>query len=66
MSHWRVRLSAKLELLLAETLRIAHQAGALRTKDLARVTVDTTVPKAISFPTDPKQLQSRAKCRVAQ
>src|ERR1700747_318406 len=38
LSHWRGRLGTKLELLLAETLRIAHQAGALRTKDLARVT----------------------------
>jgi len=44
---------------LAESLRIAHEAGALRTKDLARVTVDTTVqPKAISFPTDAKLLHA--------
>ena len=40
----------KLELLLAESLRVAHQSGALRTRDLKRVTVDTTVqPKAITF-----------------
>jgi transposase, IS5 family len=59
LSHWRSRLGGKLELLLAETLRIAHAAGALRTKDLARVTVDTTVqPKAISFPTDAKLLHA--------
>jgi transposase, IS5 family len=43
LSHWRNRLGDKLELLLAESLRIAHQTGALRTNDLARVTVDTTV-----------------------
>src|SRR4029450_4496040 len=44
---------------LAESLRIAHQAGALRGKDLERVTVDTTVqPKAISFPTDAKLLHA--------
>jgi IS5 family transposase len=62
LSHWRGRLGAKLELLLAETLRIAHQAGALRGKDLARVTVDTTVqPKAISFPTDAKLLHAAIK-----
>src|SRR5262249_37177804 len=36
-------LGGKLELLLAESLRVAHESGALRTKDLARVTVDTTV-----------------------
>jgi transposase, IS5 family len=37
LSHWRKRLGAKLELLLAESLRVAHESGALRTKDLARV-----------------------------
>ena len=42
LSHWRKRLGDKLELLLAESLRVAHASGALRTKDLARVTVDTT------------------------
>lgn len=51
LSHWRKRLGDKLELLLAESLRVAHASGALRTKDLARVTVDTTVqPKAITVP----------------
>src|ERR1700676_3236034 len=30
LSHWRKRLGDKLELLLAESLRVAHQAGALR------------------------------------
>jgi IS5 family transposase len=40
---------------LAESLRVAHEAGALRSNDLKRGTVDTTVqPKAISFPTDAK------------
>jgi hypothetical protein len=59
LSHWRQRLGDKLELLLAESLRVAHASGALRTKDLARVTVDTTVqPKAITFPTDAKLLHA--------
>jgi transposase, IS5 family len=59
LSHWRKRLGPKLELLLAESLRVAHAAGALRTKDLQRVTVDTTVqPKAITFPTDAKLLHA--------
>jgi transposase, IS5 family len=62
LTHWRGRLGDKLELLLAESLRIAHEAGALRTKDLARVTVDTTVqPKAITFPTDAKLLHAAIK-----
>jgi hypothetical protein len=55
LSHWRKRLGDKLELLLAESLRVAHASGALRTGDLKRVTVDTTVqPKNITFPTDVK------------
>jgi IS5 family transposase len=50
------------ELLLAESLRVAHASGALRSKDLARVTVDTTVqPKAITFPTDAKLLHAAIK-----
>ena len=62
LSHWRKRLGDKLELLLAESLRVAHESGALRTRDLARVTVDTTVqPKAITFPTDAKLLHAAIK-----
>jgi hypothetical protein len=48
--------------LLAESLRVAHEAGALRARDLKRVTVDTTVqPKAITFPTDAKLLHAAIK-----
>jgi IS5 family transposase len=36
LSHWRKRLGDKLELLLAESLRVAHGAGALRGQDLKR------------------------------
>ena len=62
LSHWRKRLGEKLEVLLAESLRLAHDSGALRTKDLARVTVDTTVqPKNIAFPTDAKLLHAAIK-----
>src|SRR6202140_5816652 len=62
LSHWRKRLGDKLELLLAESLRVAHESGALRSKDLKRVTVDTTVqPKNISFPTDAKLLHAAIK-----
>ncbi len=57
MSHWRKRIGAKLDILLAETLRIAHDTGALQKRDRARVTVDTTVqPKNVTFPTDAKLL----------
>ena len=62
LSHWRKRLGDKLEVLLAESLRVAHQTGALRTRDLKLVTVDTTVqPKAITFPTDAKLLHAAIK-----
>jgi IS5 family transposase len=62
LSHWRKRLGDKLELLLAESLRVAHQSGALRTQDLKRVTVDTTVqPKNVTFPTDAKLLHAAIK-----
>ena len=62
LSHWRKRLGDKLELLLAESLRVAHESGALRTRDLTRVTVDTTVqPKTITFPTDAKLLHAAIK-----
>src|ERR1700693_4408524 len=62
LSHWRKRLGDRLELLLAESLRVAHEAGALRGQDLKRVTVDTTVqPKNITFPTDAKLLHAAIK-----
>src|SRR5262249_35432203 len=62
LSHWRKRLGGKLELLLAESLRVAHESGALRTKDLARGTVDTTgQPKDITCPTDAKLLHAEIR-----
>ena len=58
MSHWRKRIGDRLDILLQESLRIAHDTGALNKRDLARVTVDTTVqPKNVSFPTDAKLLE---------
>ena len=55
LSHWRKRIGAKLETLLAESLRVAHATGALKTDDMARITVDTTVqPKNVTHPTDAK------------
>ena len=55
MTHWRGRIGDRLDALLAETLRVAHDTGALKKSDLARITVDTTVqPKNVTFPTDAK------------
>ena len=57
MSHWRKRIGDRLDRLLAETLRVAHDTGALKKSDLSRVTVDTTVqPKNVTFPTEAKLL----------
>ena len=66
MSRWRKRIGDEgLAKLVQESLRIAHTEGALRTKDLKVVTVDTTVqPKAITFPMDAKLLY-RAIVRLA-
>jgi transposase, IS5 family len=62
LSHWHKRLGDKLGLLLAESLRVAHTSGALRPRDLVRVTVDTTVqPKNITFPTDAKLVHAAIK-----
>ncbi len=59
MSHWRKRIGGRLDILLQESLRIAHDAGALKKSDLARVTVDTTVqPKNVAFPTDAGLLET--------
>lgn len=61
-SHWRKRLGDKLELLLAESLRVAHEVGALYSQDPKPVTVDTTAqPKAVSFLTDAKLLHVAIK-----
>ncbi len=59
LSHWRKRIGARLDILLAESLRVAHDSGALKKSDLARVSVDTTVqPKNVAFPTDAKLLET--------
>ena len=54
MTRWRGRIGAdKLELLLAETLRIAMETRAMPPQACERVTVDTTVQtKAVAHPTD--------------
>jgi IS5 family transposase len=54
LTRWRKRLGEEqLTALLQESLAVAHRSGALQTKDLERVVVDTTVEeKAIAHPTD--------------
>src|SRR5260370_1690707 len=54
LTRWRHRLGEeRLAALLQERLRGAHDTGALATKELERVAVDTTVqPKAVAHPTD--------------
>jgi len=54
MTRWRDRIGAdKLELLLAETLRVAMRTKAVTPQACERVTVDTTVQtKAVAHPTD--------------
>jgi IS5 family transposase len=54
LTHWRQRLGEEqLVALIQESLAVAHKTGALATRDLERVVVDTTVQsKAIAHPTD--------------
>jgi IS5 family transposase len=54
LTHWRQRLGEEqLVALIQEGLSVAHKTGALSTRDLERVVVDTTVqPKAIAHPSD--------------
>jgi IS5 family transposase len=65
LTRWRQRLGEEqLAALLQESLSVAHKTGALETKDLERVAVDTTVqPKAIAHPTDAR-LMHRALVKL--
>jgi transposase, IS5 family len=58
LTRWRQRLGEDaLVALLQESLSVAHKTGAIETRDLERVVVDTTVqPKAIAHPTDARLL----------
>jgi IS5 family transposase len=58
LTRWRQRLGEEqLVALIQESLSVAHKTGAIATKDLERVAVDTTVqPKAIAHPTDARLL----------
>ncbi len=70
MSRWRKRIGAeRLGLLLQETIELAVREKQLPKRDLARVTVDTTVQeKNITHPTDSKLLYTaiRKLGRAAQ
>jgi IS5 family transposase len=60
------RYEATLAALLQESLSVAHKTGALETKDLERVVVDTTVqPKAVAHPTDARLMYRAIEKRVA-
>src|SRR5216684_1508385 len=71
LTRWRQRLGeGQIAALLQESLSVAHRCGAIETKDLERVVVDTTVQeKAIAHPTDARlthraieKLVDLAKC----
>jgi hypothetical protein len=50
LTHWRQRLGEKpLAALVQESLAVAHKTGALATRDLERVVVDTTVQPKPKF-----------------
>jgi IS5 family transposase len=66
MTRWRQRIGAdELAALVQESLAAAHRGGALKAKDLERITVDTTVqPKAVAFPTDAKLMHKAREMLV--
>jgi len=65
LTRWRQRLGEEqLAALVQESLSVAHKSGAIATKDLERVAVDTTVqPKAVAHPTDAR-LMHRALVKL--
>lgn len=65
LTRWRQRLGEDaLVALLQESLAVAHKTGAIETRDLERVAIDTTVqPKAIAHPTDAR-LMHRALVKL--
>jgi IS5 family transposase len=67
LTRWRQRLGEdQLAALLQESLSVAHKTGALATRDLERVAVDTTVqPKAVAFPTDARLMHKAIVMRGA-
>jgi transposase, IS5 family len=67
LTRWRQRMGQeKLKALLQESLAVATRTDAMKSSDLARVVIDTTVqPKAVMFPTDVKPL-NRARDRLVR
>ncbi|HKI61097.1 MAG TPA: IS5 family transposase [Mariprofundaceae bacterium] len=67
LTRWRQRLGESgMESLLSATIDAAIESKAVKSRDLKRVTVDTTVQeKAIAFPTDSK-LYNRARERLVR
>src|SRR6202795_679884 len=67
LTRWRQRLGEEqLVALIQESLSVAHKTGALASKDLARVVVDSTVqPKAIAHPTDARLMHRALEKLVA-
>src|ERR1700742_4632422 len=65
---WRQRIGADgMEKLLKQILHAAQQQQALKTSDLKRVIVDTTVQeKAIAFPTDARLYDKARRALVSQ
>src|SRR6202171_6445239 len=67
LTRWRQRLGEEqLGALIQESLSVAHKTGAIATKDLERVVVDTPVPpKAIAHPTDARLMHRALEKLVA-
>src|SRR6202049_988910 len=67
LTRWRQRLGeGQIAARCQESLSVAHRSGAIETKDLERVVVDTTVQeKAIAHPTDARLIHRAIEKLVA-
>jgi transposase, IS5 family len=67
LTRWRKRLGPEgLEKLLAATIQAGLESGAVRPASLERISVDTTVQKAITHPTDAKLYLKALQALVRQ
>ena len=67
LTRWRQRLGEEqLAALLQESLAVAHRTGAIETKDLERVVVDTTVQEGVELRQSYRRLAKRAAIMIGR
>ena len=64
LSHWRERLGDKLELLLAESLRVAHESGQANTASRSAWPAILRRMSRMSRPSRVRKMRSWRRCRL--